>query len=347
MLFAALTINGIQAQTKQAATESYSGTVTGMSFKNAKQAQASKTRAEDIVWKRDVYRMVDLQISENASLYYPIEASKDRKNLFSTIFDAIAQNKIKAYEWLDGREVFTDDYVVKFKDILKQQDIPFTEKTDPRKPGTTIFDIDAIDIPTSEVTLLYVKEVMYLDQRNASLQTRMVALCPVLIRADEYGGNQRIPMFWIPIEALKTILSEQSIAADTLNSAERISMYDYFNQRRYKGDIYKVSNLKNQTIFDYCKTPEEIKAEQKRLEKELKEIGNSLWEPNQKELRDAKNAADKQKKGNAKKKHVEKSIETAPVETPVKETIKTQPTDTPAEGTTEGKQEADSEVITE
>ncbi|NLT02986.1 MAG: gliding motility protein GldN [Bacteroidales bacterium] len=296
-----------QARTaaQTSAPQTYSGTVTGLSLKNAKQPEPMKTRAEDIVWKRDVYRIVDLSLSENASLYYPVEATAERKNLFSAIFEAIAQNQVKAYEYLDGRELFTEAYVIKFRDLLKRFDIPFKEKTDPRRPNTPIFDIDAIDIPTSEVLLYYVKEVVYLDQRNSNIQTRTVALCPVLVRSDDYEGTRRFPMFWVPIEALKDYLSGQAVAADSLNSVERITMYDYFNLRRYKGEIYKVSNLKNQSIYDYCKTPEEIKAEQERLEKSLQGLGDSLWEPDEKTLKEARDKEEQARRNENRKKPVE------------------------------------------
>lgn len=316
MLAFSLSLSSLHAQTSaapqtgtppQAATTSqaYSGTVTGLSFKNTKQPEPLKTRAEDIAWKRDVYRIVDLSVSDNASLYYPVEPTADRKNLFSALFEAIAQNQVKAYEYLDGRELFTEAYAIKFKDVLKRFDIPFREKTDPRRPNTPIFDIDAIDIPTSEVLLYYVKEVVYMDQRNSSIQTRTVALCPVLVRSDDYEGTRRLPMFWVPIEALKDYLSSQAIAADSLNSVERITLYDYFNQRRYKGDIYKVSNLKNQSIYDYCKTPEEITAEQERLEKSLQGLGDALWEPDEKSLKEARDKEERDRRAEVRKKPVE------------------------------------------
>lgn len=274
----------VSLNTFSAFSQNLSGSITGLSLKNSKQPEAVKVRAEDIIWKRDVYRRLNLQESQNASLYYPLEPSAEKMNLFSAIFEAIAKGNVTAYEYLDGREVFTPQYAIKFKDLLKRFEIPYKEKTDPRRPGVAIFDIDAVDIPSSEVNMYYTKEVVYLDQRNSSVQTRILALCPVLVRTDEMGETRKYPMFWIPFETIRTHLSEQSIAADSLNSAERLSLYDFFNQRRYKGEIYKVSNLKNQSIMDYCKTPEEIKAEQERLEKQLAGIGDALWEPNQKNL---------------------------------------------------------------
>jgi gliding motility associated protien GldN len=299
MLLAATSFSGLMAQ----ATEStYSGTVTGMSFIDAKQPAPLKTRAEDIAWKRDVYRIVDLTLGENAALYYPIEATAEKKNLFSSLFEALAQNKVKAYEYLDGREVFTDTYAIKFKDLLKRFDIPFKEKTDARRPGVSIFDIEGVDIPTSEVVTFYVKETVFLDARTSTIRTKTIALCPVLVRFDENEGTRKFPMFWIPMEAVKDFLSTQAIAPDSLNSAERYTLYDYFNLRRYKGDIYKVSSPKNQTIYEYCTTPEEIKAEQVRLEKELGMVENALWEPNEKEVKEARDKVALETKETGKKK---------------------------------------------
>jgi len=301
-LFTAMTLSSVRAQNTNKTTETvYSGTVTSMSFKDVKQPDPLKTRAEDIVWKRDVYRIVDLTVGNNAVLYYPVEATAEKKNLFSSLFEAIAQNKVKAYEYQDGREIFTDAYAIKFKDLLKRFDIPFKERTDPKRPGTTIFDIEGVDIPTSEVVTYYVKETVYLDARTSTVQTKTIALCPVLVRFDDNEGTRKFPMFWIPIEAVKDYLSTQSVAADSMNSAERYTLYDYFNLRRYTGDIYKVSNPKNQTIFEYCSTPEAIKAEQERLEKELKEVGNALWEPNEKDLKEAKDNVALDKKDTGKK----------------------------------------------
>ena len=279
-----LLVDGIYAQNKQTATEDYSGTVTGLSLKKNKQPESGKVRAEDIVWKRDVYRILDLTVDQNAPLYYPVEPSADRMNLFSSIFEAIAKGNLTAYDYFVEREIFTNQHTIKLKDLLTKHTIPFKEKTDPKRPGVAIFDIDAIDIPTSEVNLYYIKEVMYLDQRNSSIQTKVTAICPVLVRTDEMGETRRHAMFWIPFETLRTFLSEHSIAADSLNSAERLSLYDFFNQRRYKGDLYKVSNLKNQLIMEYCKTPEAIKAEQERLEKVLLGVDSTLWEPNRKDV---------------------------------------------------------------
>lgn len=274
------------AQESPASAKDISGMETEVSLKRNKAPESQPIRWEDIIWQREVYRLIDLSIGQNAALYYPIEPSGDRMNLFSMMFDIVANEKAAAYEYIDGKEVFTDQYAIKFKDILKRFEIPYKLVGNPRKANDSIYEIEAADIPSSEVTLFYIKELWYLDQRNSSLKVKALALCPVLIREDETGEKRRIPMFWLPFESLKPYISQIPIAADSLNSACRLSIYDYFNQRRYKGDIYKVSNTRNQTIWDYCKTPEAIKAEQERLEKELENMNSTLWEPSQKQLKE-------------------------------------------------------------
>jgi gliding motility associated protien GldN len=267
-----------------------------VSLKKNKVAEPQQVRSEDIVWKRDIYRIVNLKNGQNGVLYYPVEPIGDQMNLFSMLFDLIANKKIAAYEYLDGREIFTDQYVIKFKDLLKRFDIPYKEKNDPKKANSIIYEIEGSDIPSAEVTAFYLKEIWFIDQRSSSIKVKTVALCPILTREDEVGESRTYPMFWIPFETLRPYLSQMQISADSLNSAKNRSLYDFFNQRRYKGEIYKISNLKNQNIREYCKTPEAIKAEQDRLEEELKNIGSSFWEPSQKLLRrksDSQNAKDK------------------------------------------------------
>lgn len=295
------TIGFCQTTPAKQTTTSDPGAFPEVSFKKSKIAENQQTRGEDVLWKRDVYRMVDLLNGLNGALYFPIEPTAERQNLFCTIFTLLAEGRLTAYEFLDGREIFTDAHTLKFKNLLESSEIPFKEKADPKKPNSFIYDIDAIDIPSSEVTLFYVKEVYYLDQRNSTMRIKTVAICPVLVRVDETGETRKKPLCWIPFEILKSSLSQIPVSADTINSVNRMNAYDFFNQHRYKGEIYKVSNLRNQSLYDYCRTPEDFTKEQLRLEKELKDMSEKLWEPSQRDLREAEALKEAEAKAAAKK----------------------------------------------
>ncbi len=252
---------------------------TEVSLSKAKMTTGQELRNDDILWKRDVYRILEVSEGLNGALYYPVEPTPERKNLFCTIFDLVATGKLTAYEFKSDREDFSQSNVLKFKDLLNRFDIPFREKANPQKPNAPILDIEPVDIPSSEVTRFYIKEVYYLEQRNSTVGIKTLAICPVLIREDEYGKSDPYPMFWIPFSDLKAHLTTIPVQMDSINSVQRMNAYDFFNLRKFKGDIYKVSNLKNQTIYDYCDTPEARKAEQLRLENALLNLDASLWEP--------------------------------------------------------------------
>ena len=48
---------------------------------------------EDVVWRRDIYREIDLTKDANAGLYYPVQPEGKQMNLFTYIFK-LAQNNI-------------------------------------------------------------------------------------------------------------------------------------------------------------------------------------------------------------------------------------------------------------
>ena len=70
--------------------------------------------SEDVVWRRDIYREIDLTQGDNAALYYPVEPVGSQMNLFTYMFKLMMRGSIKAYEYrLDGNEVFTDSARIK------------------------------------------------------------------------------------------------------------------------------------------------------------------------------------------------------------------------------------------
>ena len=65
---------------------------------------------EDVVWRRDIYREIDLNKDSNAGLYYPVEPIDKQLNLFTYIFKLALNGYIPVYEYrLDGNELFNKD----------------------------------------------------------------------------------------------------------------------------------------------------------------------------------------------------------------------------------------------
>lgn len=228
--------------------------------------------AEDVVWRRDIYRQLDLTQDANACLYYPVEAVGSQVNLFTYIFKLMMTGNIKAYEYrLDGNEVFTDDAQVKLKAFLDNYHI-FYERTD-----KGIY-IDNSDIPSREVTAYYLKESVYFDRRSATFHTKVLALCPIMKREDDFGdAATAYPLFWVKYEDLAPFLVKQTIMTSNLNNAAVMSMDDYFAKNLYRGNIYKTNNLLGKTLAQYCTTDSALAKEQRRIEQELTAFEQSLW----------------------------------------------------------------------
>ena len=67
------------------------------------------------------------------------------------------------------------------------------------------------------------------------------------------------------------------IMTSNLNNAMTFTIDDYFRRRMFDGDIIKTQNLMNQPLQAYCPTPDSLKKEQDRIEKQLVSFEDSLW----------------------------------------------------------------------
>ena len=219
---------------------------------------------EDVVWRRDIYREIDLNINENAGLYYPVEPIDRQVNLFTYIFKLALNNYIPVYEYrLDGNEVFTDSARVKMKTVLDNYHIFYEEKDGKIR-------VENSDIPSAEVKLYYLKESAYYDQANATFHRKVLSLCPVMVREDDFGGEaSKYPLFWVKYSDLEPFLSRQTIMTSNFNNAATMSTDDYFTLNRYKGKIYKTNNMLGKTLAQYCPNDTALAKEQKRIEAEL------------------------------------------------------------------------------
>ena len=227
---------------------------------------------ENVVWRRDVYRELDLNEDANAALYYPVEPVGAQMNLFTYIFKLFMKGQLKVYEYrLDGNEVFNEAAEVKRKAFLDNYHI-FYETTDRG------IHIDDSDIPSREVTAYYIKESSYYDQVSATFHTKVQALCPVMKREDDFGGGATsYPLFWVRYDDLVPFLSKQVVMTSNLNNAARMSMNDYFAKNAYRGKIYKTANMLGKTLAQYCPDEASMTREQQRIEREIKAFEEHIW----------------------------------------------------------------------
>ena len=228
----------------------------------------------DAAWRRDVYRSVDLTKEENAALYYPVTPANGRQNLFVYLFRQVLRGNIKAYEYtLDANEHFDEAHQLKGKKIMDTYNI-YYESSDGK------IRVNDADLPSEEVKLYFIKESVVYDQHTASCRTEGTAVCRVMVGGtNEFGESdmQRIPLFWVNYEEAAPYLAKLSLMGSSINNASVISADDYFTMNRYKGDIYKTTNLQDRIIAQYAEDDEAQAKERERIEKELSRFEDHVW----------------------------------------------------------------------
>ncbi|MCM1483600.1 MAG: gliding motility protein GldN [Muribaculaceae bacterium] len=256
----------------------------------------------DLAWMRVIYRELDLRKDENAPLYFPEEPVNGQENMFRLIMRLLAEDKLPAYEYLDGREEFSDKYRLKVKDVLERFHIYHTEAKGSTEKHPK-FEIHESDIPANEILSYYIVERWEFDKRSNRTRTVVEAICPVLHRSDEWGMEPvRYPMFWLQFSDLRPYLSGQNIFTTDDNNLATCTYDDFFQLGLYKGDIYKTRNLRNRSLVQMYPDADERRHAQDSIQASLEKFGDKLWVPSLDDL---------QKQGNKKAKAADGAEATA------------------------------------
>jgi gliding motility associated protien GldN len=252
--------------------------------------EKSETSDADKMWMRVIYRDLELDNPKNAALYYPEDIVDGQENLFRIIMRLLAENRISAYEYLDGKEIFSDQYKLKVRDMLDRFHVLYTEakRSTEKNPK---FTIEESDVPTNEVLSYYILERWEFDSRSNKTKHAVEALCPVLHRSDDFGGEAvRYPMFWVKLDAIRPYLAQQYIFIDDDNNLAKYTYDDFFTLSMYDGDIYKTRNLTNKSMRQLYPDPDDLKRAQDSIQNRLDSFDKNLWVPSREEVIAAREA---------------------------------------------------------
>lgn len=238
----------------------------------AKSQYPGNVTPQEVDWKREVYRELDLSKEKNASLYFPVEPIGESMNLFTYLFKNVLDGNITAYKYnLDGYEQFTEGNILAPKELLENNSIYYEEENGKYIVGKS-------DIPSAEVLSYFIKESHYYDQRTGTYGRRITAICPVMHRSDEFAFEKtKFPLFWLNYDEIAPLLTRQTVVTSSLNNVAAMTFSDYFNKGCYEGEIYRTINMQNLAISQYCKDSVAVKKEQEKIEQQLSDFRTNLW----------------------------------------------------------------------
>jgi gliding motility associated protien GldN len=249
-----------------------------------------ETSDADKMWMRVIYRDLKLDNPKNTPLYYPEEVVDGQENLFRIIMRLVANNQISVYEYLDGKEIFTDQYKVKVSDMLDRFHVLYTPAKGSSEKNPK-FEIEESDVPANEVLSYFVLEKWQFDSRSNKTHRDVEAICPVLHRSDDFGGEAvRYPMFWVKMEDIRPYLTQQYIFISDENNLPKYTYADYFSRNMYDGDIYKTRNLANKSMMQLYPDPDDRQRAQDSIQNHLEQFDKNLWVPSREEVIAAREA---------------------------------------------------------
>ena len=255
--------------------------------------EQTSTHDADLEYMKQVYRKLDLEKGPNAALYYPEDVIDGQENLFRIILNNVLGGKLPAYEYLDGKEIFTEQYKVDIPALIQRFDI-YAKEAKGSNEKNLKFEIDEADVPVNNVTDYYIIERWEFDRRSNSMKTIVEAICPVLSRYNDFGSDARYPMFWIKMNDLRPYLTGHYVFVSDDNNLPAYSLDDYFTLGLYEGEIYKTRNMRNLSLAQMFPDEDDLKRAQDSIDNRLRTYGKDRFVPTREEYLSMKEKQDKE-----------------------------------------------------
>jgi hypothetical protein len=125
-----------------------------------------------------------------------------------------------------------------------------------------------------QITDFRIKEDWFYDSERKISETRLIGLC--MMGKTKFSPKASTALAWIYYPQIRKLMASFKLNDKSLPSNIK-TMDDLFFFRYFNSTIYKQTNLKDQELKDYCKTPEEIKKENIRIENEMLDMEHNVW----------------------------------------------------------------------
>ena len=234
-------------------------------------------READIMYAKDIWRIIDLREKMNQALYFPIKPIGTRNSFFSLVMYGIREKNLHAFKDVKER-LFTSETMIGEKEIVQAlgADTLFAGTPD-----------QEVRLRTDQVKQLLVKEKWYFDKQYSTWQVRIVGIAPIKVYNKalvDASGNlsvspevSREPLFWIYFPEYRELFSQYE-TYNRFNDAQNVSFDDLFMQRRFASYIFGESNVyDNRYIGDYL-LGDDVLYEADKIKQSLFETEHDLWE---------------------------------------------------------------------
>ncbi|MBL7683564.1 MAG: gliding motility protein GldN [Flavipsychrobacter sp.] len=196
-------------------------------------------READIMWKKRVWREIDIREKQNMAFRYPGDDYTGGGYFIEIILDAVKKGKIKAYSNMDDR----------FTTSLSQQQIvellvgkPDTSIVIDPETGQEKIVISQKEFDPDIVTKYRLKEDWYIDRNTGRMHRQIIGMAPIKdVYNDDGSYRTSQAVFWLYYPEITPMMAQYEVFNPD-NDMSRLTWYEFFEGRYFASRIIKVSN---------------------------------------------------------------------------------------------------------